>query len=244
MIVRRIGWQGRSRAVLIGDQLNERFGQWRQGWFGERLNEACVLIDQQGMCTADQDCWQLTGAGGGMWFAAPEDAAILLAAEALQLPARAGGLLKSVGDSCLRDLFACLWNAELGGKPLIRQTTEPCGIQDLLRFGALVYRVEGLPIELLVVADRVWCDAQSPRNTSPKPALIDRRSAIGATRVALKATLDLGEIPLLESTGWTAGELLLTDRPRTLRASLSIADRKVHGGAMGLRDGKRTFAIS
>lgn len=242
--MKRIGWQGRTRAVLIGDQLNERFRQWRLGWFGERLNDACVLIDEGSACPADQAGWKLAGAGAGMWFAAPGGAATLLAAEALQLSSRTGRLLKPVGDSCLHDLFASFWNVELIGKPSITRTTEPHGIPDPLRFGGLAYRVAGLPVELLVVADRGWCDAQLPMKTSQKPALIDRRKAIGATRVALKATLDLGEIPLLESTDWSAGELLLTDRPRTLQASLSIADRTVHGGAMGLRDGKRTFAIS
>lgn len=242
--MRRIGWQSRTRAKAIREQLDERLQQWRLGWFGDRLNDASVLIDDTAEWPVGQADWQLTGTTSGMWIGTSNDAPLRLAAEALQLPAQASELVQPVGKACLEDLLACLWGVEVNGKPEVNRARAGCGNEDLWRSGGLAYRFMGLPVELLIVADRGWCDAQFPQTPSPKPALTDRRKAIGGTRVVLKASVDLGDIPLLESTGWAAGELFVTDRPRTLQASLSLADRKVHGGVMGLHGRNRALVIS
>lgn len=242
--MRRIGWQGRTRALAIRERLEERLQQWRLGWFGDRLSDACVLIDDRAEWPADREDWQVTGTASGMRAGMSNDAPVRLATEALQLSAPGSELVQPVGMACLEDLLACLWGVEVHGKPAVCRARAGRDDEDLWRSGGLAYRVVGLPVELLIVVDRGWCDTQSPRTPSRKPALTDRRKAIGGTRVVLKASLDLGEIPLLESTGWAPGELLITDSPRTLQASLSLADRQVHGGVMGLRGRNRALVIS
>jgi hypothetical protein len=211
VIVRKIGWQGRSRGLAIREQLEQRFQQWRLGWFGARLCNAQVLIDEPDELVVGALGWRFANAQSGMWMLTSDDAGIRLAGEALQLPARGMDLVRRVGESCLEDLALSLWGPDSNGKPGSVRAAPGEVAADLLRYGGLAYSIAGLPIDVTILVDRGWCDAQIPPQPSRRLALTDRRVAIGSTRVVLKATVDLGEIPLMESTGWSQGELLLTD---------------------------------
>lgn len=241
--MKKIGWQGHTRTKLICDLLNERLKHWREGWFGSRISEAHVVVDDlEGPADPSLACWHLGSDKACMWFEAPSDVPFQLADVALQVETADRALAKMVGESCLADLCLALWGDQAQAAP--RPSDPPDGRFRNPRYGGTAFRVLGLPFELRLLADRGWGEQELPRQSAQRQGLVDRRTAIGPTRLSVMATVELGEIPLLESTGWASGELLVTDASHVLPVNLVLSGRTVRTAILGKRPGPRTIEIS
>lgn len=187
-------------------------------------------------------CWQLHSPEASLWLEASKDAVAALATGALRVEDPSGPLAQAIGVACLSDLMTTLWGGPSEGAP------QPCSAPGdecrNPRYGGLEFSVTGLPIEIRVLTDRGWCESVVPFESWPRPALTHRRQAIGATRVSLKATVELGEIPLLDSMDWRLGELLVTDATPIQSVSLMLADKPVRTGVLSKHPSARALAIS
>lgn len=177
-----------------------------------------------------------------MWFEMTSDASSGLAAATLQIVEADNPLANAVGESCLTDLCLSLWGSQAAGIP---EPTDPPDSQCRdPRHGGLAFRIAGLPFDMRLLVDWGWCEQEVPRASSQRPGLVERRKAIGATRLSLRATVELGQIPLLDSTEWSPGELLLTDASHLLPVDLVLSGRTILTGVLGKHPGSRTIQIS
>lgn len=246
--MKRIGWQGVSRANALGALLKGRLDHWRDGWLQEQWSEASVLrCDPLGMpeMTASRCCWKMEVDGAALWFEADASTAMKLGSGALKLDGSADdSLAEAVGGSCFSSLCADLWGGTDTDAPVL---SEPIDIKDKdPAHGALCFRIVDLPGSIWIIANRAWCQQQIPasKNDGTPVPLTDRRVALGRTSVTVSATIDLGDIPLVESLGWTVGELLVTDVPRKPQVSLASGQGQIGIGTLASHQGVRTVVIA
>ena len=237
MEVRRIGWQGASRARWLRERMEQRLTHWWHGWFtgddgllelqllhGTVLPQVQVArLEWHVLCHEDQQ----------LMLGAPLGVSDALATRALHVSeGEANALTGEVAAACRGDLIASLWG-EGPHSPLARGEP-PAPWQLEPRHGGLLFQLQGLSAGIWVWANRAWCDAHGPEPVVRAPSsLSDRRSALGKSRVRLSANIELGQITLADSLEWSVGEVLLTDIPRRARVELSINKMHVTSGVLG-----------
>jgi hypothetical protein len=246
--MKRIGWQGVSRAKALGACLEGRLVRWREGWLQEQWSDASVLpCDSLGTSemSANRRCWRLEVDGATLWFEAGASTAMELGFGALKLDESAdGSLIEAVGISCFSRLCADLWGDTVPERLVLSESIDIKEREPA--YGALCFQIMGLPGSILITANRAWCERQIPasQGANVRVPLSDRREALGRTIVTVSAAIDLGDIPLVESLGWTVGELLVTDVPRKPPVSLASSLGQVGIGTLASHQGVRTVVIA
>ena len=247
--MKRIHWQGASRANRLQVQLGERLQAWAGEWGGQKWRQALASpVDAAAMVRIGgrQNWWFSAPDGAAMWISAEADAGRSLAASALDLGAILGhglDLVGEVGKRCLAALQACLWgSAELPGAgdllPEQLEAFEP-------RRGGLAWRISHLPGDFQVAVNDTWCAARLPHDQAvvPGPGLVDRRTAVIPTRVRVDATIELGSIELLDSLQLRTGEVLLTDVSRQPVVTLSTPSGRLRTGRIVPDRARRTIVL-
>lgn len=242
--MRRIGWQGTTRARQARDLLQERLEQWQEGWFDKQCPELAVdLLLASSLAPSDMVCWSIGIGGEGLLkFEAPSNIEAQLANEALGIRlSETAPFSKAVGKRCFADLCRTLAGSVDLEAP--RRCEPSRDFERDPRYGGLKFAVSGFPGSLLIFADREWCDYHLPRTRLQSQAVVDRRIAIGPTRMRVKAAIELGEISLFESIGWKVGELLVTDVDRSSPVHLSASGDVVKSGRLEPDRGPRAVVI-
>lgn len=228
--------------------LKGRLDHWRDGWLQEQWSGASVLVsDPLGVpeMTAGRRCWKLEADGAVLWIEADASTTMKLGSGALKLDGSANhSLVEAVGGSCFSRLCADLWG---NTDPGALAPSDPIDVKDKApAYGGLCFQITGLPGSIWITANRTWCQLQIPAGQGdgrPVP-LTDRRVALGRTSVTVSATIDLGDISLVDSLGWAVGELLVTDVPRKPPVSLASGQGKIGVGTLGSHQGVRTVVIA
>ncbi|MBD9437306.1 FliM/FliN family flagellar motor switch protein [Pseudoxanthomonas sp. PXM03] len=247
MEVRRIGWQGASRARWLRERMEQRLTYWWHGWFtgDDRLLELRLhAISLPPAQVAGLEWHSLSHEGQHLMLGAPLGAAHAFATRALHVPeSEANTLTGDVAAACRDDLIASLWGEGPHAPLVCGEPPAPWQLEP--RHGGLLFQLQGLSASIWVWANRAWCDAHGPEPAVRAPSpLSDRRSALGKSQLRLSAHIDLGQIALADSLEWSVGEVLLTDIPRRARVELSTNKMHVTSGVLGQTGDNRHITLA
>jgi len=241
----RIGWQGATRTRLLKERLGQGLAHWREGWGVEQWRQAGVEVECAEQCSrpaGERQCWLLESGDAAMWVEGPASIGPALASHALRVDGSpANALVHGVGKRCFFDLCSTLWGKD--GAPSPVRSAPPGEREAASRHGGLGFRIAGIPENLTITVNRAWCQlhASTLPNEGRPSAMVERRVALGSTRIAITAAIELGEIQLLDSLEWKVGEILLADVPHDPKVILATPAGRIAKGS--LCRGRSTRAV-
>ncbi|WP_242628982.1 FliM/FliN family flagellar motor C-terminal domain-containing protein [Xanthomonas oryzae] len=114
----------------------------------------------------------------------------------------------------------------------------------LLRHGALHATARWEAFEIDLVADAVWCAAQSASiHAMQQPALTPRTAALRSQAVGLHAQLILGEMELAEISTLRVGEVLVVDSDTQTALQLMSGTHVIATARLVAADGRRALEL-
>lgn len=245
MTVVPLRWHGATRAARIREHVNARSRVWLRQWSSDPTHTCDAR-------PVDAPSFGASGIGQRWYAAATESGALRLsvhdgAVEQLGI-ALAGaaapdghGLAASIGHRALTDLASQL--IEAPGQGALSEVPAPgAGEMDTRHgFMSLAWRMG--TVEVGIHLDVRLCDALEPRHTAPGP-LEPRAQAIRQSDVALQVVLDLGSVPLANTTSLRVGDVFRTstalDGVLRLQTGNGI---QVAKGELMERDGARALRV-
>lgn len=247
--MKRIHWQGASRAALLQAQLSGRLQAWAEDWGSAQWPEIIVSAESapNAESAGNRESWWLAGPDGSlMWISAQEGCGRALAASALGLRDAIGSglhLVEEVGKHCLAALHACLWG-DASMPTAVCASPEQRDVFELRR-GGLAWRISAVPGNVRIAVNDAWCAARLPheKTTISKSRLVGRRAAVCPTRVRVDATIELGTVELLDSMQLRVGEVLVTDVSRNPGVVLSTYSGRVRTGRIAPGHRQRTVIL-
>ena len=246
MEIRRISWQGSSRARWLRERMEQRLTRWWGGWFseGEDLLELQLASKSPSSHQLATLQWcSLRHQNQHFMVGMPRELSDTLAARALHLhESPACTVVEGVATACRDDLVASLWGE--GAHDRLSDDETPLSWTLDPRYGGLLFQLEIVSARVWVWVNRAWCEANGPEvQAGPSSVLTDRRAALAGAAVRLHAHIDLGQISLSDSLGWSVGDVLLTDIPRLARVELSTDRGPVASGLLGQADASRHVTL-
>ncbi|MBD9477414.1 FliM/FliN family flagellar motor switch protein [Pseudoxanthomonas sp. PXM02] len=226
--------------------MEQRLTHWWHGWFsGDGLLElqlhASPLLPAH---LSGLEWHSLRHEDQQLMLGAPVGVCDEFAARALCMPDdEPSTFTHDVAMACRDDLVASLWGE--GPHSFLPRDERPALWQLDPRHGGLLFQLKGLSGTAWIWMNQGWCEAHGPEPaTRTSSVLSDRRAAIGGSALRLSAHIDLGQITLADSLGWSVGEVLLTDIPRNANVALSVNKTFVTNGVLGQAGANRHVTIT
>lgn len=220
--MKRIAWQPRTRAAELQQLLSQRLQAWREAWLPHSHDPLHIRLET--FPPVDADALRLDGPQGRAWFHVSSTFAPRLGEACLSLEVDgAPDLAGEMGAQAARALQMMLYAGNASADAPASNATP--GDEGLLRHGALQFLLAGLPEVLRLTVDGAWCRVHASMDATPRQSgLLSRQQALAATTVKVTGQMALGEVSLLDSLGWSIGDVLVTDAPRDSHARLMVGD--------------------